>query len=214
MAVTVLFVQLVQQKLQTTRLRQGSGLVQWATRPEEDPACADSEGSILDNPPLAEEIAQDGLLQGMKMIAWAPDDSLLPRAGARGFPHWGIWAERNKLFTEDVVAYMAHCMPGLASKVATRWLLLTVPAVSSCANSVCRVMACAETNETDGLFGLKDSSHGPAFGWLMHESCRSCRSESDCPRVSSSVHRCLATCFPVPSQLSNTACCAVLVLPC
>ena len=81
---------------------------------------ADSEGNILDNPPLAEEIAQDGLLQGLKIIAWAADDTLLPREGARGFPHWGIWAERNKLFTADMFAYMAHCMPGLASKVATR----------------------------------------------------------------------------------------------
>lgn len=81
---------------------------------------ADSEGSILDNPPLAEEIAQDALLQGLKLIAWAADDSLLPRGGARGFPHWGIWAERNKLFTQDLTAYLAHGLPGLASKVATR----------------------------------------------------------------------------------------------
>lgn len=80
----------------------------------------DSDGNILDNPPLADEIAQDGLLQGLKIIAWAADDSLLPRGGIRGFPHWGIWAERNKLFTADMMGLMAHCLPGMASKVATR----------------------------------------------------------------------------------------------
>ncbi|KAL3146430.1 hypothetical protein ABBQ32_003110 [Trebouxia sp. C0010 RCD-2024] len=80
----------------------------------------DADGSILDNPPLAEDIAQDPLLQGLKLIAWVADDTLLPRLGERGFPHWGIWAEKNKAFTKDIVSLMVHNQPGLASQVATR----------------------------------------------------------------------------------------------
>lgn len=82
---------------------------------------ADADGNILDNPPLADEIAQDPLLQGLKLIAWVADDTLLPRLGARGFPHWGIWAERNKAFTKDMVSLMVHNQPRLASQVATRY---------------------------------------------------------------------------------------------
>lgn len=81
---------------------------------------ADADGNILDNPPLADDIAQDPLLQGLKLIAWVADDTLLPRLGARGFPHWGIWAERNKAFTKDMVSLMVHNQPRLASQVATR----------------------------------------------------------------------------------------------
>ena len=82
---------------------------------------ADADGNILDNPPLAEDIAQDPLLQGLKVIAWVADDTLLPRLGERGFPHWGIWAERNKAFTKDMVSLMVHNQPRLASQVATRY---------------------------------------------------------------------------------------------
>lgn len=82
---------------------------------------ADADGNILDNPPLAEDIAQDPLLQGLKLIAWVADDTLLPRMGERGFPHWGIWAERNKAFTKDIVSLMVHNQPRLASQVATRY---------------------------------------------------------------------------------------------
>lgn len=83
---------------------------------------ADADGNILDNPPLADDIAQDPLLQGLKLIAWVADDTLLPRLGARGFPHWGIWAERNKAFTKDIVSLMVHNQPCLASQVATRYI--------------------------------------------------------------------------------------------
>lgn len=80
----------------------------------------DTDGNILDNPPLADDIAQDPLLQDLKLIAWVADDTLLPRLGQRGFPHWGIWAERNKAFTKDLVALMVHNQPHMASQVATR----------------------------------------------------------------------------------------------
>ena len=83
-------------------------------------AGADRSGHILDNPPLAEEIAQEPLLQGLKMVAWAADDTLLPRGGARGFPHWGLWSERNKAFQQDIVGWLVQGQPAMASKVATR----------------------------------------------------------------------------------------------
>ena len=81
---------------------------------------ADSDGNILDNPPLADDIAQDALLQSLKLIAWVADDTLLPRLGERGFPHWGIWAERNKAFQKDIVTWLVHNQAGMASQVATR----------------------------------------------------------------------------------------------
>ena len=81
---------------------------------------ADADGNILDNPPLANDIAQDPLLQSLKLIAWVADDTLLPRLGERGFPHWGIWAERNKAFQRDITSWLAHNQSGLASAVATR----------------------------------------------------------------------------------------------
>lgn len=84
---------------------------------------ADTDGNILDNPPLADEIAQDPLLQSLKLIAWVADDTLLPRLGERGFPHWGIWAERNKAFQKDILAWLVHNQPGMASQVATRYCL-------------------------------------------------------------------------------------------
>ncbi|KAL0049338.1 hypothetical protein WJX82_011691 [Trebouxia sp. C0006] len=80
----------------------------------------DADGNILDNPPLADDIAQDPLLQSLKLIAWVADDTLLPRLGERGFPHWGIWAERNKAFQRDITSWLAHNQSGLASAVATR----------------------------------------------------------------------------------------------
>ncbi len=81
---------------------------------------ADADGNILDNPPLADDIAQDPLLQSLKLIAWVADDTLLPRLDERGFPHWGIWAERNKAFQRDMTSWLAHSQSGLASAVATR----------------------------------------------------------------------------------------------
>ena len=68
----------------------------------------DRDGNVQDAPPVADELAQDPNLAGLKLVAWAADDSLLPRTGERGFPHWGRWAERNKRFTRDVVQWFAQ----------------------------------------------------------------------------------------------------------
>ncbi len=53
----------------------------------------DKFGSVLDAPPLAEEIAQDPVLRNLKLAAAVANPALLPRSGERGFPHWGIWME-------------------------------------------------------------------------------------------------------------------------
>ena len=65
------------------------------------------------------------------MVAWAADDSLLPRGGTRGFPHWGVWTERNKAFQTDIVGWLVQAQPAMASKVATRW----GPAGCSCSGA-------------------------------------------------------------------------------
>ena len=74
----------------------------------------DRDGQVQDAPPLGDELAQDPTLAALKLVAWAADDSLLPRAGERGFPHWGRWAERNKRFTKDVVQWFAQGARGCA----------------------------------------------------------------------------------------------------
>ena len=52
---------------------------------------ADREGTVLDAPPLPEAIAFDPILGSRKLIARPGDETLLPRGGDRGFPHWGVW---------------------------------------------------------------------------------------------------------------------------
>ena len=74
---------------------------------------------VLDNPPLPEEICAEPLLGALKLVAWAGDDSLLPRLGAHGFPHWGVWLQRNTRFSADLAPFAAGA-PAAASGVATR----------------------------------------------------------------------------------------------
>ena len=62
----------------------------------------------MDAPPLAEAICQDPILSGLKLIAAPTNDSLLPRGGVRGFPHWGLWQQRNSAFTRDITALIAE----------------------------------------------------------------------------------------------------------
>lgn len=95
---------------------------------------SDRDGTVLDNPPLAEDIAYDSELRLLKLIAWAADDSLLPRGGQRGFPHWATWLERNKRFAADFGSFFTgHGAPAIASSIATRSGLLL-----ACCNLSCR----------------------------------------------------------------------------
>jgi len=80
----------------------------------------DAFGSVLDNPPLAEEIAHDPRLKALKLVAAVSEPALLPRSGTRGFPHWGVWAEWNMRFAGDMTAYLGTNRLGMLSAVATR----------------------------------------------------------------------------------------------
>ncbi|GLC33109.1 hypothetical protein PLESTB_000369500 [Pleodorina starrii] len=80
----------------------------------------DKFGSVLDNPPLAEEIAGDPVLRNLKLIAAVSNPALLPRSAERGFPHWGVWMQLNDRFAADLTAYLAAGQRGTLSAVATR----------------------------------------------------------------------------------------------
>jgi hypothetical protein len=91
-----------------------SSLRNWAEQYAVDGFCfvnaenmvQDRDGFFLDAPPLAEAIVKDPVLSGLMMVAQPGDDaSLLPRGGVRGFPHWGLWRERNTAFTADLYSY-------------------------------------------------------------------------------------------------------------
>lgn len=62
----------------------------------------------MDAPSLPESLCQDPILSGLKLIAAPANESLLPRGGVRGFPHWGIWQQRNAAFTRDITALLAE----------------------------------------------------------------------------------------------------------
>lgn len=81
----------------------------------------DAEGLVMDAPSLPEALCQDPILSGLKLIA-APshETSLLPRGDARGFPHWGIWQQRNSAFTRDVTALLAEVSHTALDGVAAR----------------------------------------------------------------------------------------------
>jgi pullulanase/glycogen debranching enzyme len=81
----------------------------------------DAEGLVMDAPSLPEALCQDPILSGLKLVA-APSHgtTLLPRGGARGFPHWGIWQQRNSLFTRDLTALLAEVNHTALDGVAAR----------------------------------------------------------------------------------------------
>ncbi len=69
---------------------------------------ADRDGTVLDAPPLAAELAADPVLADRQLLAAPGDTALLARGGSRGFPHWGAWSERNPGFAADVLRYLAE----------------------------------------------------------------------------------------------------------
>jgi glycogen operon protein len=75
------------------------------------PLCAlaaDRDGTVLDAPPLAHEIAADPVLADRRIVAAPADTALLPRLGTRGFPHWATWSERPAGFAADVIRFLAE----------------------------------------------------------------------------------------------------------
>lgn len=69
---------------------------------------ADRDGTVLDAPPLAHEIAADPLLADRQILAAPGDAGLLARGGTRGFPHWAAWSERPAGFAADIVRFLAE----------------------------------------------------------------------------------------------------------
>jgi isoamylase len=58
------------------------------------------DGTVLNSPPLLEQIAGDAVLAGAKLIAEAWDAAGLYQVGS--FPAWGRWAEWNGKFRDDI----------------------------------------------------------------------------------------------------------------
>eukprot|EP00892_Ulva_mutabilis_P009107 jgi/Ulvmu1/6569/UM003_0206.1 len=79
----------------------------------------DSMGRVQDAPALAADLAADGELRGIKVIAWPRDYALLPRSGRRGFPHSGTLLQHNGRFGA-VLQWLATGGPGLLTKVASQ----------------------------------------------------------------------------------------------
>ncbi len=53
-------------------------------------------------------------------MAVSGNNALLPRGGARGFPHWAVWQQYNDRFLEAMTAYLGQGAAGRLSDVATR----------------------------------------------------------------------------------------------
>lgn len=79
----------------------------------------DSQGVVMDAPLIAQRLCLDPVLSHVKLIAAPSDENLLPRNGRRGFPHWGLWSERNSAFRRDVVDFWS-CRPNGPSAIARR----------------------------------------------------------------------------------------------
>jgi glycogen operon protein len=77
----------------------------------------DSQGNVLANPPVLEEIAQDPILASTKIIAEAWDAAGLYQVGS--FPAWGRWAEWNGRYRDDVRRFLRGD-EGSSSALATR----------------------------------------------------------------------------------------------
>ena len=77
------------------------------------------DGTPLNFPPLIERISFDPVLSGVKLIAEAWDAGGLYQVGS--FPSWGIWAEWNGKFRDDIRRFMRGddgMVPVLATRLA------------------------------------------------------------------------------------------------
>lgn len=83
----------------------------------------DRDGTILDGPPLPDALAADPALRGrVKLIASATDPALLPRQGGRGFPHFGVWMEKDWGLACLLRRLLGAGAPGQASTLAGKVL--------------------------------------------------------------------------------------------
>lgn len=77
----------------------------------------DQNGNVLSNPPVVEQIAEDPVLSGSKIIAEAWDAAGLYQVGSFSTHH--RWAEWNGRFRDDVRSFMCG-NPGTVPALATR----------------------------------------------------------------------------------------------
>ncbi len=77
----------------------------------------DQNGKVLSNPPVVEQIAEDPILAGCKIIAEAWDAAGLYQVGS--FSNHRRWAEWNSRFRDDVRAFFCG-YPGKVPALATR----------------------------------------------------------------------------------------------
>lgn len=80
----------------------------------------DPLNAVQDSPAIVEEIAADPVLATRKLIAASANDSLLPRNGERGFPHYGVLLEWNNRFGNDILRLLRDNAGGMLSAFATR----------------------------------------------------------------------------------------------
>jgi pullulanase/glycogen debranching enzyme len=66
----------------------------------------DTFGGVMDSPSIIEDMSSEPMLASCKLIAASANDSLLPRSGERGFPHYGVLMEWNNRFGADMLALL------------------------------------------------------------------------------------------------------------
>lgn len=71
---------------------------------------------VMDAPALPDALCHDPVLSGCMMIASPCNSQLLPRQGARGFPHWGRWMEAHGT-DSPVIHYFATTSPSMTPSV-------------------------------------------------------------------------------------------------
>ena len=80
----------------------------------------DEGGHVLLDPPIIEEITEDGILADTKLIAEPWDAAgALPTPGSATFPFGHRWAEWNGRYRDDVRRFWRG-EPGMAGELATR----------------------------------------------------------------------------------------------
>eukprot|EP00889_Picochlorum_renovo_P001617 jgi/Picre1/28647/NNA_004047.t1 len=62
---------------------------------------------VMDAPALPDALCHDPVLSRCMMIASPGNNQMLPRQGARGFPHWGRWMEAHGTCDSPVIHYFA-----------------------------------------------------------------------------------------------------------
>lgn len=137
----------------------------------------DADSLVVDGPPLADMLCHDPLLSHTKLIAAPSDESLLPRGGARGFPHWALWLQRNGAFHRDFVSYFAESTPGMLDVIAMR-LTGSADVFGSRWEEGLPGNLAAERRPAFGLNAVSLARHGPRGGSMQSSPLMSLAKEA------------------------------------